>query len=135
MISRWNSTEGRHLRLTDKGGLKWYGSFESLETMMNELLKQPTKWSSPGGGSKLLDMDELVIRWYSQNNSLTVKGEASEDMKTQLCATGRRDTEVEANGITPDNYALEEDEAINDNSEDTNTSNVEPDEPDALSQD
>lgn len=50
-------------------------------------------------------------------------------MKTQLRAIARRDTEIEANGMSLDNHALEEDEAINDNSKDTSTSNgpVEPD--------
>ncbi|CAB4025037.1 Scavenger receptor cysteine-rich type 1 M130, partial [Paramuricea clavata] len=45
---------------------------------MNELLETQTKWSSPGGHCKLLEMDNFEMRWYSNNYSLIIKGEQDE---------------------------------------------------------
>ncbi|CAB4027954.1 Hypothetical predicted protein, partial [Paramuricea clavata] len=45
---------------------------------MNKLLETQTKWSSPGGHCKLLEMDNFEMRWYSNNYSLIIKGEQDE---------------------------------------------------------
>ena len=54
----------KHLSLTGKGKFKWNGSFENLEIFMNELLETQTKWSTPGGHSKLFESDNIIVRWY-----------------------------------------------------------------------
>ena len=59
----------KYLNITEKGKLRWTGSFEYLEILMNELLETRTKWSSPGGHCKLLEMDTFEMRWYSNNYS------------------------------------------------------------------
>jgi hypothetical protein len=60
------------------------GSFEELKTLMNELTEKDLKRTSPGGHCKLLELDEAEIRWYSNNKSLTIRGKASDDIKSQL---------------------------------------------------
>ena len=74
----------KYLSITEKGKLRWTGSFENLEILMNELLETQTKWSSPGGHCKLLEMDTFEMRWYSNNYSLIIKGEQGEEMNSQL---------------------------------------------------
>ncbi|CAB4042312.1 Hypothetical predicted protein, partial [Paramuricea clavata] len=68
----------KYLNITEKGKLRLTGSFENLEILMNELLETQTKWSSPGGHCKLLEMDNFEMRWYSNNYSLIIKGEQDE---------------------------------------------------------
>ena len=68
----------KYLSITEKGKLRWTGSFENLEILMNELLETQTKWSSPGGHCKLLEMDTFEMRWYSNNYSLIIKGKQGE---------------------------------------------------------
>ncbi len=41
-------------------------------------------WNSPGGDCKMLKTDGVEVRWYSTSNSLTINGEAREEMKAQL---------------------------------------------------
>jgi hypothetical protein len=38
---------------------------------MNELTKSDTKWSTPGGYCKLLEVNDIAVRWYFDSNSLT----------------------------------------------------------------
>jgi hypothetical protein len=51
---------------------------------MNELMKSDTKWSTPGGYYKLLEVNDIAVRWYSDSNSLTLNGNSSHDIKSQL---------------------------------------------------
>ena len=51
---------------------------------MYELTGKETKWSSPGGYCKLLELNEVVVRWYSDSNSLTINGKLCDEFKTQL---------------------------------------------------
>ena len=86
-----------YLTVTEKGKFKWNGLFEDLKTFMDELTGKETKWSTPSGHCKLLELDEVVVRWYSNSNSLTINGKLSEDIKTQLRIVAkltRADTEV-----------------------------------------
>ena len=73
-----------YLTVTEKGKFKWNGLFEDLKTFMDELTGKETKWSTPSGHCKLLELDEVAVRWYSNSNSLTINGKLSEDIKTQL---------------------------------------------------
>ena len=59
------------------------GPFEGLKNLMYELTGKETKWSSPGGYCKLLELNE-VVRWYSDSNSLTINGKLCDEFKTQL---------------------------------------------------
>ena len=86
-----------YLTVTEKGKFKWNDLFEDLKTFMDELTGKETKWSTPSGHCKLLELDEVVVRWYSNSNSLTINGKLSEDIKTQLRIVAkltRADTEV-----------------------------------------
>jgi hypothetical protein len=51
---------------------------------MYKLTGKETKWSSPGGYCKLLELNEVVVRWYSDSNSLTINGKLCDEFKTQL---------------------------------------------------
>jgi hypothetical protein len=51
---------------------------------MNKLTEKDSSWTTPGGYCKLLEIDDVVIRWYSDNKSLTISGKASDEFKTQL---------------------------------------------------
>ena len=48
------------------------------------MLEVRTAWSTPRGDFRLLEIDNVVVRWYSNNNSLTINGSESEDLKSQL---------------------------------------------------
>ncbi len=74
-----NINAAKYLGITEKGKLRWTGSFENLEILMNELLETQVKWKSPGGNCKLLEMDGFGMRWYSNNCSLTIKGEQRDE--------------------------------------------------------
>ena len=76
----------RDLPVSDKGKFKWSGTFENLEIMMNNILEKQTVWNSSGGDCKKLELDDLCVRWYMKNKSLTINGEGSEDLKSQLNA-------------------------------------------------
>jgi hypothetical protein len=72
---------------------------------MNEITENETKWSS-SGYCKMLDLDEVVVRWYSNNNSLTINGNMSENMKSQLrilAALTKADSEATNNIDTDTN--------------------------------
>ncbi len=51
---------------------------------MNALLNTTTKWSSPAGGCKLYEADDLTVRWYSTNFSLCAKGTNGDARKGKL---------------------------------------------------
>ncbi|CAB4026123.1 Hypothetical predicted protein [Paramuricea clavata] len=74
----------KYLVVNDKNKFKWIGPFEGLKNLMNELTGKETKWSSPGGYCKLLELNEVVVRWYSDSNSLTINGKLCDEFKTQL---------------------------------------------------
>ena len=74
----------KYLIVNSKGKFKWNGSFEELKSLMNVLMKQETKWTAPGGNCKLFETNDLTVRWYYNNNSLTINGNASKDIKFKL---------------------------------------------------
>ena len=73
----------KSLIVTEKGKFKWIGTFENLIKLMKELTGE-VGWNSPGGDCKMLKTDGVEVRWYSTSNSLTINGEAREEMKAQL---------------------------------------------------
>ncbi|CAB3999919.1 Hypothetical predicted protein [Paramuricea clavata] len=74
----------KYLTVSDKGKFKWNGPFQSLKMLMTELTKNESKWSASGGYCKLLELDDLAIRWYADSKSLTVNGKLSNDIKSEL---------------------------------------------------
>ena len=48
------------------------------------LIEKEGRWTTPGGCCKLLDLDEVVVRWYTDNKSLRINGSSSEDIKSRL---------------------------------------------------
>ena len=61
--------------ITEKGSLKWLRDYRNLCQVVDQLQLQPGKWTSPGGYCKLFENGEVSIRWYSNNRTLTLKGE------------------------------------------------------------
>jgi hypothetical protein len=81
---------------------------------MNKITEQETKWSS-SGYCKMLDLDEVVVRWYSNNNSLTINGNMSENMKSQLrilAALTKADSETTNNIDTDTNETGQDDSVV-----------------------
>ena len=76
----------KYLIVNSKGKFKWNGSFEEPKSLMNVLTMQETKWTTPSGNCKLFETNDLTVRWYynNNNNSLTINGTASKDIKFKL---------------------------------------------------
>ena len=72
------------LSLTEKGNLKWFGSIENLQAVVCDLTKVSSKFASAGGTCKLFETETLAVRWYTNTNTLTVRGEESGKLITQL---------------------------------------------------
>ena len=109
-----HTSEVNNLTVNEKGKFKWHGSFESLKTLMNKITEKETKWSS-SGYCKMLDLDEVVVRWYSNNNSLTINGNMSENMKSQLrilAALTKADSETTKNIDTDTNETGQDDSVV-----------------------
>ena len=70
--------------ITDKGGLMWQRNLEDLGLVIDQLQLHPGTLSSPGGHCKQFENEEVSIRWYSNNGTLTVKGEKAEEIKEKL---------------------------------------------------
>ena len=74
----------KYLVVNDKDKFKWIGPFEGLKNLMNELTGNETKWLSPGGYCKLLELNEVAVRWHSDSKSLKIITQLSINCKTQL---------------------------------------------------
>ena len=108
------NSQAKNLTVNEKGKFKWHGSFENLKTLMNKITEKETKWSS-SGYCKMLDLDEVVVRWYSNNNSLTINGNMSENMKSQLrilAALTKADSETTNNIDTDTNETGQDDSGV-----------------------
>ena len=73
-----------YLTVSEKGKFKWHGPFEILKSFMKEVIKSGANWSSPGGHCRLLEANDVAVRWYSDSKSLTLNGSSSEIIKAQL---------------------------------------------------
>lgn len=93
----------KHLILRNKGNFKWSGSFDSLKAFIEDLLD--TRWTSPGGGCKLLYIGKVVIHWYP-NFLLIVKGRASNSIKIQLLTMAEENSNDLNNGGEKDSIFL-----------------------------
>ena len=46
----------QYFKVNDKGMFKWIGPFQCLKELINDLTKNESKWTAPGGHRKLLDL-------------------------------------------------------------------------------
>ena len=83
----------KDLTISAKGKFKWSGNFQGLQEMINQQLGLQTKWSTPGGDAKKFENDKLVIRWYPESSSLTIKGTDSSTLKGKLAIIANEDLE------------------------------------------
>ena len=74
----------RNLIITNKDCFKWFGEFGALQMLFNDILKSEISWSKPGGSCRKLEVDQLTVRWYSDNHSLTINGSKDEEIKSCL---------------------------------------------------
>jgi hypothetical protein len=77
-----NVTKG--LMITKKGNLKWTGKFEDLKEFVKEHQLSTANWTSPGGACKLCEDKDLIIRWYTNTESLTLRGERANEVKDRI---------------------------------------------------
>ena len=96
-----------HIELTDKGKIKWNGPYEMLQKLMVKLTGEDVSWSTPGGDCKMLKLNEVEMRWYTSNKSLTISGIKKEDLKSQLRVLTTLVKKEEASG-----YCLGESQSI-----------------------
>ena len=51
---------------------------------MKELNRSEENWSTPGGYCKLPEVNDKAVKWYPSSCSLTLIGNSSNDIKSQL---------------------------------------------------
>lgn len=101
------------LAITDKGKCKWKGEFKSLQKFVEEVLEIKGKWTSPGGGSKQIKTEDISIRWYEQNQTITLSGSKAEECRRcleHLAKISIENTDVSEGNQSPLNLSRTEDE-------------------------
>lgn len=77
-----------HLYLSYDGKrVKWTSSFESLKKFVEDIIKEPGKWSSPGGTSRKFTSpnSDLSITWYhNKQKTLLFQGKSGDKLKREL---------------------------------------------------
>ena len=58
-----NEEASKYLTINNKGKFKWNGPFESLKMLMSKLTKSEKIGSAPGGHCKLLELNDVAVRW------------------------------------------------------------------------
>ena len=96
-LTNQSQTNGslHNLFITDKGKFKWKGNFADLQELLEQELGFQTEWSSPGGDAKKFENDRLVIWWYAETSSLTIKGIDSTLLKNKLALVAREERETD----------------------------------------
>ena len=84
----------RCIPITNKSNLNWLRNFEDLRHVINKLQLQPGVWTSPWGYCKLFENGKVLIRWYANSKTLTVKGEKDNEIKKKLLNFYRKLPEV-----------------------------------------
>ncbi|CAB4030874.1 Hypothetical predicted protein [Paramuricea clavata] len=82
------------LEVSQRGSLKLKGTFEGLKDFVESNQISTAKWTSPGGGTKLCETENLAIRWYSTTGSITLKGERASDAKNKLISIAENEKEA-----------------------------------------
>ena len=83
-----------YLGITEKGKLKWNGSFEGLRNLVMTQHISAESWTSPGGDCKLCEDNGFTIRWYSTSGWLTFGGDKSDEVKTKLLLLAQKGDEA-----------------------------------------
>lgn len=77
----------RNLSTNDKGKPIWTGSFDSLQLFVSEvLLLANGKWLCPGGGTKLFQNEDIMFRWYTNKQTITVNGNEAGEIEKKLAS-------------------------------------------------
>ncbi|CAB4025591.1 Hypothetical predicted protein [Paramuricea clavata] len=74
----------RRLFVTEKGSLKWRSDYEGLCHVVEQLQLQPGKWTTPRGQCKQFENSDVVICWYINSGTLTIKGNKAKEIKEKL---------------------------------------------------
>ena len=74
----------RSLFVTEKGSLKWRSDYEGLCHVVEQLQLQPGKWTIPRGQCKQFANSDVVICWYINSGTLTIKGNKATEIKEKL---------------------------------------------------
>ena len=99
-VSSFNVDEySPSLIVSNKGSFKWLGEFEALQRLFNDILKNETSWSKPGGSCRKLEVDQLIVRWYSDSHSLTINGYKDEKVKSCLREFAKEAVEHDMNTL------------------------------------
>ena len=111
----------KYLFSNNKGNLKWYGDFESLQELFDHILQHRSIWSKPGGHCRKLEEDGFIIRWYSDNSTMTVSEAQGDKIKRYLLhmSTKESDSNVDLSVSFADkqvdldraNYSVNDDES------------------------
>ena len=111
----------KYLFSNNKGNLKWYGDFESLQELFDHILQHRSNWSKPGGHCRKLEEDGFIIRWYSDNSTMTVSEAQGDKIKRYLLhmSTKESDSNVDLSVSFADkqvdldraNYSVNDDES------------------------
>ena len=88
-----NVTKG--LMITKKGNLKSTGKFEDLKEFIKERQLSTSNWTSPGGACKLCEDKYLIIRWYTNTESLTLRWERANEVKDRIISFAQSESNWE----------------------------------------
>ena len=110
----------KYLFSNNKGNLKWYGDSESMQELFDNILQHQSNWSKPGGRCRKLEGNDFIIRWYSDNNTMTVSEAKGGKIKSCLLhmSTKELDSNVDMSVSFADkltdfdgaNYSVNDDE-------------------------
>ena len=78
-----NDNKIKDLIITEKGKLKGHSDLISLQLFLDETLNIRGNWTTASRVKTLKD-DNVIIRWYSYNESLTIGGSDAEKVKLYL---------------------------------------------------
>ena len=82
------------LNKTTKGKLKWTGDYESLQIFVdNNLAEFNGIWTTPRGACKELKHPKLLLKWYSNTQSLILDGEEANNIQDKILLLAHEDQE------------------------------------------
>ena len=67
-----------------KGNFRWTGTFDDLKKLLTSFGSLNDKWSSSGGNRKMIEGDDVSLRWYVSSGTLMIKGEKAIEIGSQL---------------------------------------------------
>ena len=73
-----------HLSLLTRVNVNGLENVSQLQLFVEEVLEIKSKWTAPGGNSKQLKTEDVSIRWYEQNRSITWSGSKAKEYRRSL---------------------------------------------------